>query len=147
MMAKEYKNRGAGRWIPAQFRSATDGRLNDTGGEYNTDPKEKDESQQNLSNWTEEEWYILRPGTTSMHPAYFHCRQTKEGSGHAKKEDGTEKRYLPKKAWAQMTEEEKEATDEKKQKESKKGKQFVANTPKVRAALHQINQVWVADAL
>lgn len=54
MMAAEYKKRG---------------------GDYNTDKSEKDESQQNLTNWGEEEW------------------QTKEGSGHAKKDDGTEKRY------------------------------------------------------
>lgn len=58
-------------------------------------------------------------------------RQTKEGSGHAKKEDGTEKRYLPKKAWEKMSEGEKQATDEKKQEESKEGKQFVSNTRKV----------------
>ena len=28
------------------------------GGEYNTDPNEKDESQQNLTQWGEEEWYV-----------------------------------------------------------------------------------------
>lgn len=61
------------------------------------------------------------------------CRQTKEGSGHAKKEDGTEKRYLPKKAWEQMSEKEKEETDQKKQEGSKEGKQHVANTQKVGA--------------
>lgn len=49
------------------------------GGDYNTDRKDQDESQKNLSKWTDEEW------------------QTKEGSGKAKQEDGTEKRYLPKK--------------------------------------------------
>lgn len=55
------------------------------GGGYTTDKDQgQDESQKNLSKWTGEEW------------------QTKEGSGHAKKEDGTEKRYLPKKAWEQM---------------------------------------------
>ena len=64
MMASEYKKRGGG---------------------YTTDKDQgQDESQKNLSKWTEEEW------------------QTKEGSGHAKKEDGTEQRYLPKKAWEQM---------------------------------------------
>lgn len=62
-------------------------------------------------------------------------RQTKEGSGHAKKADGTEKRYLPKKAWERMSGEEKEATEEKKQEGSKEGKQFVGNTPKVGEAV------------
>jgi hypothetical protein len=86
------------------------------GGEYTTDKKDKDESQKHLDNWTEEEW------------------QTKEGSGHAKKEDGTEKRYLPKKAWEQMGEKEKEETDAKKQEGSKKGKQYVDNTKKASQA-------------
>ena len=84
------------------------------GGDYTTDKKDKDESQKNLDNWTEEEW------------------QTKESSGHAKKEDGTQKRYLTKKAWEKMSEEEKQATDQKKQKESKEGKQFVGNTEKAK---------------
>lgn len=84
------------------------------GGDYNTDKSEKDESQKNLTNWGEEDW------------------QTKEGSGHAKQEDGSEKRYLPKKAWENMTEEEKQQTDDKKQEGSKGGKQHVSNTPKAR---------------
>ncbi|KAI9709362.1 MAG: hypothetical protein M1820_003482 [Bogoriella megaspora] len=93
------------------------------GGDYNTDKDSgQDESQKNLSKWGEEEW------------------QTKEGSGNAKKEDGTEKRYLPKKAWEQMSEEEKRATDEKKQSESKEGKQFVSNTPKAKQARENANQ-------
>jgi hypothetical protein len=80
------------------------------GGGYTTDKNEQDDSQKHLDQWTEEEW------------------QTKEGSGHAKKDDGTEKRYLPKKAWENMNDQEKEKTDEKKQAESKKGKQYVSNT-------------------
>jgi hypothetical protein len=56
------------------------------GGGYTTD--KKDETAKHLDEWTEEDW------------------QTKEGSGHAKDEDGTEHRYLPKKAWEQMTEKE-----------------------------------------
>lgn len=74
MMASEYKKRG---------------------GDYTTDKKDKDESQQNLTNWGEEDW------------------QTKDGEGKAKQEDGTEKRYLPKKAWENMSEKEKEETDQK----------------------------------
>lgn len=86
------------------------------GGDYNTDKKDQDDSQKNLSKWGEEEW------------------QTKEGSGHAKKSDGTQKRYLPKKAWEEMSEGEKEQTDRKKQEGGKEGKQFVANTGKARKA-------------
>jgi hypothetical protein len=84
------------------------------GGGYTTD--KKDESAKHLDEWTEEEW------------------QTKEGSSHAKDEDGTEHRYLPKKAWKQMSEKEKEETDAKKQEGSKEGKQHVANTSKAAQA-------------
>ena len=48
--------------------------------------------------------------------------------------DGTTKRYLPKKAWAKLSPEERDKTDAKKQTESKKGKQFVANTDKAKKA-------------
>jgi hypothetical protein len=80
------------------------------GGDYTTD--KKDDSAKHLDKWTEEEW------------------QTKEGSGSAKDENGLEHRYLPKKAWEQMSEKEKEETDAKKQEGSKEGKQHVANTSK-----------------
>ncbi len=83
------------------------------GGGY-TDDGNKDESQKNLDKWGEEEW------------------QTKDGSGNAKQSDGTQKRYLPKKAWENMSEKEKEETDDKKQKQSKQGKQFVPNTDKAK---------------
>lgn len=86
------------------------------GGEYTTDKGDKDESQKHLDNWTEEEW------------------QTKDGSGKARNDDGTEQRYLPKKAWEQMNEDEKEETDAQKQKGSKQGKQYVENTPKAKQA-------------
>ncbi|KAL3483480.1 hypothetical protein BJX62DRAFT_249438 [Aspergillus germanicus] len=80
------------------------------GGDYTTSKDEKAPQQKNLDKWTGEEW------------------QTKEGSGHAKQDDGTEKRYLPKKAWEGMSEEEKEETEKKKVEGSKEGKQFVGNT-------------------
>ncbi|KAL4914324.1 serine hydrolase-domain-containing protein [Aspergillus aurantiobrunneus] len=80
------------------------------GGDYTTSKEEKKPEQKNLDNWTGEEW------------------QTKEGSGTAKQDDGTRKRYLPKKAWEELDEGEKEATEEKKAKGSKKGTQYVGNT-------------------
>ncbi|KAF3763110.1 hypothetical protein M406DRAFT_331675 [Cryphonectria parasitica EP155] len=94
MMAKEYKKRG---------------------GDYNTPKDSKDESQENLKKWGDEEW------------------QTKDGSGQAKKEDGSRKRYLPKKAWEEMSEKEKEQTDKRKQEEGK-NRQFVLNTAKAKEA-------------
>jgi hypothetical protein len=86
------------------------------GGDYNTPKENQDESQKHLSKWGEEEW------------------QTKEGSAHAKKDDGTRKRYLPKKAWEEMNEEEKEETEQEKQEGSKEGHQFVQNTARAKAA-------------
>lgn len=87
------------------------------GGSYNTSKEEgQSESQKNLDKWSQEEW------------------QTKDGSGTAKKSDGTRKRYLPKQAWEEMGEDEKEETDRKKVEESKEGKQFVGNTPKAKSA-------------
>ena len=48
--------------------------------------------------------------------------------------DGTTKRYLPKKAWAKLSKEEREDTDRKKRAGSKQGKQFVPNTEKAKKA-------------
>jgi len=48
--------------------------------------------------------------------------------------DGTTKRYLPKKAWAKLSKEERDKTDAKKQAASKKGKQFVPNTEAAKKA-------------
>ena len=50
----------------------------------------KGEPQKNLEKWTEEEW------------------QTKEGDARAREDSGETKRYLPKKAWEQMSEQEEE---------------------------------------
>jgi len=92
------------------------------GGDYNTPKENQDESQKHLSKWGEEEW------------------QTKEGSAHAKQDDGTRKRYLPKKAWEQMNEQEKEETEQKKQEGSKEGHQFVQNTSRAKAARKNANE-------
>ena len=43
-------------------------------------------------------------------------------------------RYLPKAAWAAMSKAERKKTDDKKKRESRKGKQFVENTDKARKA-------------
>jgi hypothetical protein len=77
---------------------------------------EKDESQKNLEKWTGEEW------------------QTQEGDARARGDDGETKRYLPKKAWENMSEEEKRATEQKKREGSREGRQHVANTEEARQA-------------
>ena len=77
---------------------------------------EKDESQKHLEEWTKEEW------------------QTKEGDANARQPDDETRRYLPKKAWKSMTEEEKEETERKKREGSRHGKQHVGNTDAAREA-------------
>lgn len=59
------------------------------GGDYKG---EQDEDQKNLKQWTEEEW------------------QTQDGGAQARGENETA-RYLPKKAWENMSEEEKRETE------------------------------------
>lgn len=49
-------------------------------------------------------------------------------------EKGQTKRYLPEKAWASLSKEERIKTDEKKKAGSKEGKQFVPNTERARKA-------------
>ena len=43
-------------------------------------------------------------------------------------------RYLPKAAWAAMSKSERKKTDDKKKRESRKGKQFVKNTDRAKKA-------------
>jgi len=77
---------------------------------------EKGQSQKDLEQWTEEEW------------------QTREGAAEARQDDGETRRYLPKKAWENMSEEEKEETERKKREGSKRGQQYVENTDEARQA-------------
>ena len=50
-----------------------------------------------------------------------------------KGKEGTS-RYLPEAAWAAMSKSERKKTDDKKKRESRKGKQFVENTEKAKRA-------------
>lgn len=71
-------------------------------------------SQRSLEKWTSEKW------------------RTSDGKKAIRK--GGTVRYLPEKAWKSLSPSEKKATNEKKRKESKKGKQFVQNTPAAKKA-------------
>lgn len=75
------------------------------------------ESQEHLHEWTEEHW--------------------KTADGKPAIRDGKTARYLPEKAWEQLSDEEKRATDTKKAKGSKAGKQFVPNTSKASEAMRK----------
>jgi hypothetical protein len=75
---------------------------------------EKDESQQHLSQWSQEDW------------------QTSDGSADARtgspeEHGGASRRYLPKAAWDELSESEKRETDAAKAEGSRQGDQFVAN--------------------
>jgi hypothetical protein len=88
---------------------------------------EKDETQQHLSDWTDERW------------------QTSDGSADARtggpqEKGGASKRYLPEQAWEQLSEEEKRATDAAKAEGSARGEQFVPNTDAAAEAGRQARQ-------
>ncbi|MEW2379278.1 DUF5872 domain-containing protein [Micromonospora sp. NPDC047812] len=93
----------------------------------------KDERQKSLQRWGGEHW------------------QTKEGDTRARHGDETS-RYLPEQAWKELSPEQRRATDAKKRKESKSGRQFVANTgPAKRArrnvtAAERLSELPVAEA-
>ncbi len=75
---------------------------------------EKSATQRHLDEWTHEQW------TTA--------------DGKRARRGATTARYLPKKAWEELTPAEQRATDKKKRAASKTGKQFVANTGRAAAA-------------
>lgn len=77
------------------------------GGGYTSDKRDK--KAKSLEQWTEEDW------------------QTSDGDTRARHGGSTE-RYLPKEAWDKLSDEEKKATNRKKRRASKSGKQYVSNT-------------------
>lgn len=68
----------------------------------------KDERQRSLRRWGAEKW------------------QTSEGGSRARK-DGETRRYLPERAWRELSEPERRATDSRKRRDSKSGRQYIAN--------------------
>jgi hypothetical protein len=98
------------------------------GGGYKH-PERRSEAQSHLKQWEREEW------------------QTADGSGTARREDGTH-RYLPKKAWEEMTPEERAETDRAKLEGDAHGQGAVPNTPKAKAARKaaELDELSAADA-
>ena len=90
------------------------------GGDYTSDKAHEGEAARHLDRWTEEEW------------------QTKDGDTRAR-DGGTTHRYLPKEAWEQLSEQEKEATDRAK---VEGDEQFVANTDAARQAGRAAREPW-----
>src|SRR5579875_36552 len=74
----------------------------------------RNEAQQSLKDWGEEKWHTA--------------------SGEKAVQGEETHRYLPDKAWKELSPAQKKATDAKKVRGSRKGKQFVANTPEASEA-------------
>lgn len=74
----------------------------------------RNEAQEHLKQWGDEKWH-----TADGKPAI---------------QGDTTHRYLPDEAWKELSPEEKKATDEKKARGSREGRQFVANTKKAKEA-------------
>ncbi|MER7417976.1 DUF5872 domain-containing protein [Micromonospora peucetia] len=93
----------------------------------------KDERQKSLQRWGGEHW------------------QTREGDTRARHGNETS-RYLPEQAWEELSPEQRRATDARKRKGSKSGKQYVANTgPASRArrnatSAERLSELPVAEA-
>jgi hypothetical protein len=77
-------------------------------------------------------WSSIRPRTPGVSGRWRRSSdeewQTQEGDARARGDDGETKRYLPKKAWENRSEEEKRETGEKKREGSRVGRQHVPNT-------------------
>lgn len=99
-----------GQWSARKAQLATL-RYKKSGGGYSGS---KTKAQKSLSKWTKEKW------------------RTSDGKP-AIREGGT-RRYLPDAAWKKLSSGEKAATNKAKIEGSRKGKQFVSNTPAAKAA-------------
>ena len=92
------------------------------GGGYT---KPRNEAQESLKEWGDEHWH-----TADDKPAI-----REDGKGGEETH-----RYLPDKAWQELSPAEKKATDEKKVRGSRKGKQFVANTKEAKEARKHVTK-------
>jgi len=94
----------------------------------------RDKGQQALRRWGAEKW------------------QTKEGDTRAR-HDGETGRYLPEQAWKELSPAQRRATDAKKRKESRSGRQYVANTGPAKrarrgaASATELTELPVAEAV
>jgi hypothetical protein len=83
------------------------------GGAYKN--KTETKLQKSLKTWADEEW------------------QTRSGE-KATKDNSPTKRYLPKETWESLSDDEKKSTENIKQNDSRRGKQYVKNTDEVKKA-------------
>lgn len=100
----------AGQWSARKAQLAAQ-RYEKAGGGYTGS---RTRAQQSLGKWTKEKWR-----TSDGKPAIRNSGTT---------------RYLPEKAWKELSSSQKQATNRKKLQASRKGKQFVANTKAAKTA-------------
>ncbi|WP_434742716.1 hypothetical protein [Micromonospora sp. SH-82] len=86
----------------------------------------KDERQKSLQRWGDQKW------------------RTRQGTTRAR-HDGETDRYLPDKAWKQLSPEQQRATDARKRRESTSGRQYVPNTGPARRARRDAASVPLAE--
>lgn len=103
-----------GKWSARAAQLAVNYYKKDGGGYRG--PKKSSNS---LSKWTKQKW---------------RTRDGKKAERTDSKGRKVTARYLPDKAWKSMSKSQAKATDAKKRKASRKGKQFVSNTRKAKAA-------------
>lgn len=99
------KGGNPGQWSARKAQLVTQ-EYEQEGGDYR---KPQSESQKSLKKWGDEKW------TTS--------------DGKQARRKGGTTRYLPEKAWDQLSPTQKKATNKKKAEGSQQGKQFISNTP------------------
>lgn len=102
-----------GQWSARKSQLLTQ-QYEQAGGGYEH-PGERSSQQKDLQRWTAQDW------------------QTESGSTQAR-HDGTTERYLPRKAWEEMTPTQKRATNERKTDASERGEQRAENTKAARTA-------------
>jgi len=107
------KGGASGKWSARKSQLLTQ-EYEKQGGGYRH-PDQPTEGQKSLKQWTDEDW------------------QTADGFAQARG-DGETDRYLPKKAWEQMSVQEKEETRERKREGSKEGQGDVPNTSEAKTA-------------
>jgi hypothetical protein len=106
------KGGAAGKWSARKSQLLTQ-EYEKQGGGYRHD--QLTDQQRHLEQWTDEEW------------------QTADGSTAARGDGGTD-RYLPKKAWEEMSDTEKEETRKRRREASRQGQGDVPNTEKAKTA-------------
>lgn len=122
------KGAAPGRWSARKSQLLTQ-EYERHGGGYRH-PAERTPAQRGLQEWTDQEW------------------QTASGSAEARDGDHTE-RYLPKRAWEELSAEQRRETRAVKRQKSARGQQYVSNPPAAKRArkVSELDEVNAREAV